>query len=85
MQTFFHDYQNRKTEILMFVVCIVLCTLGLLYLFRFWFGAYLFSFFASTSLMAGLYKSKRWRAIVFGCFFGYILSALIGFMFMGVA
>jgi hypothetical protein len=85
MQDFIRDYRNRKTEILMFAISVILFTLALLYLFRFWFGVYLFLFFCSTSLMAGFYKSPRWRVIVFGCFFGYVLSALIGFVFMGVA
>lgn len=75
-----------RNEILAFTISFIVSALVLLYLFRFWFVVYIILFFVSAWTLVSI-SSKRTalRAVVFGYFLGYILSAGVGFLFLGVA
>lgn len=74
-----------RNEILAFTVSFIISALILLYLFRFWFIVYIILFFISAwTLVAVSSKRTILRTIALGYFLGYVLSAGVGFLFLGV-
>lgn len=76
----------HRNDFLTFTVSLIFSVFVLLYLFRFWFLVYAILFFASSWTLVSISSSRRiLRSMVFGYFSGYVLSAVIGFFFLGVA
>ena len=76
----------KKSEVMAFVLAFAVSVVVLSYLFRFWLLIYVVLFFISAWSLAPISFRRRWvKGIILGYFFGYILSAVIGFWFLGVA
>ncbi|MDM3871859.1 hypothetical protein QSV34_10905 [Porticoccus sp. W117] len=79
------DQLDKNLDIRIFLICCVIFLTLLLFLFRYFFAAYLVVFFAACWGGVRLPKSwKKSRSAVLAFFLSYVLSAVFGFWFVGI-